>query len=284
MITGSDAHQALARVPARQAVQERPSCVAADGNVVHLGHHAKADGRWRVYAFGDATGAGLDAWAEAAAPVLARFTPADGDVDAVFDVKAIYQQSAEDLDVTTAPALFQPKTGPLGLTDWEKVYAAAPSHWSKGDIFAERELSRDGVVVVVRPDQYVAAILPLGAWTSWRRSSRGRSWRPETPEPAPGVRPQPRIGVAPPVTTMPPTSGSLPSAARAADVRALVDSHPRGPRGRGRSPAGRRRSPRRRIGRQVLGDPADGEEVAGEQLSAGHRVQHRDRAGPAALA
>ena len=28
---------------------------------------------------------------------------------------------------------------------------------------AERELSRDGVVVVVRPDQYVAAVLPLSA-------------------------------------------------------------------------------------------------------------------------
>ena len=51
----------------------------------------------------------------------------------------------------------------LGLTDWEKVYAAAPSAWTTDDIFAERGLSRDGVVVVVRPDQYVAAVLPLQA-------------------------------------------------------------------------------------------------------------------------
>ena len=95
--------------------------------------------------------------------MFARFTPADGDVDAVFDVKAVYQQPYEELDVTTAPALFRPQTGPLGLTDWEKVYAAAPSKWSDADIFEERGLSRDGVVIVVRPDQYVAAILPLGA-------------------------------------------------------------------------------------------------------------------------
>ncbi|MBS1698734.1 MAG: FAD-dependent monooxygenase [Actinobacteria bacterium] len=163
MITGSDAHQALAAgFPLGKRFKSAEVVRVGDGNVVHLGHHARADGRWRVYAFGDATGSGLDAWAEAAAPVFARFTPAEGDSDAVFDVKAIYQQSYEDLDVTTAPALFQPKTGPLHLTDWEKLYAAAPSHWSKGDIFAERELSRDGVVVVVRPDQYVAAILPLG--------------------------------------------------------------------------------------------------------------------------
>ena len=61
------------------------------------------------------------------------------------------------------PRLFLPQTGPLGLTDWEKVYAAAPSAWTSADIFAERGLSRDGVVVVVRPDQYVAAVLPLTA-------------------------------------------------------------------------------------------------------------------------
>ncbi|KJL27003.1 Pentachlorophenol 4-monooxygenase [Microbacterium azadirachtae] len=164
MIVGSDAHQALAAgFPLGKRFKSAEVVRVADGNVVHLGHHAKADGRWRVYAFGDTSGAGLDAWAAAAAPVFARFTPADGDVDAVFDVKGISQRSYEDLDVTTAPALFQPKTGPLGLTDWEKLYAAAPSHWSKTDIFDARELSRDGVVIVVRPDQYVAAILPLDA-------------------------------------------------------------------------------------------------------------------------
>jgi phenol 2-monooxygenase len=59
--------------------------------------------------------------------------------------------------------VFLPQTGPLGLTDWEKVYAAGPSAWSDADIFVERALSRDGVVVVVRPDQYVAAVLPLSA-------------------------------------------------------------------------------------------------------------------------
>ncbi|MDR6868982.1 phenol 2-monooxygenase [Microbacterium resistens] len=141
-----------------------------DGNAVHLGHHARADGRWRVYAFADAPAAGeasaLGAWAEwmgSPSSPLARFTPADADPDAVFDVKAIYQQPFEDVDITAVPEVFLPRSGPLGLTDWEKVYAAAPSVWTDTDIFVERELSRDGVVVVVRPDQYVAAILPLQA-------------------------------------------------------------------------------------------------------------------------
>lgn len=41
------------------------------------------------------------------------------------------------------------------------MYSAAPNAWCRTDIFDECELSRDGVVVVVRPDQYVAAVLPL---------------------------------------------------------------------------------------------------------------------------
>lgn len=135
----------------------------SDGNAVHLGHHATADGRWRVYAFADADATKLAAWADAVTPVFARYTPRDGDVDAVFDVKAIYQQRHDEFEFTDAPALFRPQTGPFGLTDWEKVYAAAPTVWCHDDIFEVRELSRDGVVVVVRPDQYVAAILPLDA-------------------------------------------------------------------------------------------------------------------------
>lgn len=164
MITGSDAHQALAGgFPVGKRFKSAEVVRVGDGNVVHLGHHARADGRWRVYAFGDRSGDGVRAWAEAAAPLFARYTPAGADADAVFDAKVVYQQPFEELDVTTAPELFQPKTGPLGLTDWEKVYASGPSKWTETDIFAARELSRDGVVVIVRPDQYVAAVLPLDA-------------------------------------------------------------------------------------------------------------------------
>ncbi|MFE5337452.1 FAD-dependent monooxygenase [Isoptericola sp. NPDC056573] len=141
-----------------------------DGNAVHLGHHAKADGRWRVYAFADAAapgeGSALAAWAawmaSSESPV-SRFTPEGADVDAVLDVKVVYQQGFQDVDLAAVPGVFLPRTGPLGLTDWEKVYAAGPTVWTADDIFAERGLSRDGVVVVVRPDQYVAHVLPLDA-------------------------------------------------------------------------------------------------------------------------
>lgn len=162
------AHQALAPgFPLGKRFKSSEVVLVADGNAVHLGHHAKADGRWRIYAFADADGSALAEWAEwlahsDASPIV-RHTPADADLDAVFDVKVVYPQSYEDVDLGAVPGVFRPQTGPLGLTDWEKVFAAAPSAWTSTDIFDERELSRDGVVVVVRPDQYVAAVLPLTA-------------------------------------------------------------------------------------------------------------------------
>ena len=49
--------------------------------------------------------------------------------------------------------------GPFGLIDYEKVYATDPAD----DIFDARGIDRGGAVVVVRPDQYVANVLPLTA-------------------------------------------------------------------------------------------------------------------------
>ena len=171
MIVTDAAHGSLAEgFPVGKRFKSVEVVRVCDGNVVHLGHHAKADGRWRIYAFADAAAAGEQsalaswaAWLASPESPVSRFTPAGADVDAVFDVKAIYQQRFEDVDIARVPDVFLPQTGPLGLTDWEKVYAAAPSAWSDVDIFDERGLSRDGVVVVVRPDQYVAAVLPLAA-------------------------------------------------------------------------------------------------------------------------
>ncbi len=58
----------------------------------------------------------------------------------MFDAKVVYPGRWED--VTDVPALFRPQSGPLGLTDLEKVFAAAPSAWTNADIFAERGIGR----------------------------------------------------------------------------------------------------------------------------------------------
>ncbi|AJT42205.1 FAD-binding monooxygenase [Psychromicrobium lacuslunae] len=170
-IIGSATHQSLAEgFPLGKRFKSAEVVRVCDGNAVHLGHHAKADGRWRIYAFADAPTAGqssklaeLAEWLGSAESPIHRFTPAEADIDAIFDLKVIYQQAYEEVEIPLVPDIFLPKTGPLGLTDWEKIYAAAPSAWTTSNIFAERGISHDGAIVVVRPDQYVAAVLPLNA-------------------------------------------------------------------------------------------------------------------------
>ncbi|MET8800631.1 FAD-binding monooxygenase [Nocardia sp. NPDC004568] len=138
-----------------------------DANPKHLGHHATADGRWRVYVFADAPAAGepsrttdLAEWlvTAPASPLLAH-PPEGADLDAWFDVKVIYQQDHTGVDLSRVPAVFLPKVGPFQVVDYEKVYATDPAD----DIFTARGISRDGAIVVVRPDQYVAHVLPLAA-------------------------------------------------------------------------------------------------------------------------
>ncbi|MCK9794566.1 FAD-binding monooxygenase [Isoptericola sp. 4D.3] len=171
MIVGGATHQALAPgFPIGKRFRSAPVVRVADANPTHLGHHARADGRWRIYAFADAPAAGepsaLASWAEwlATSPDSPLAATPDGlDADAWFDVKVVYQQDHTDLDLGRVPEVFLPRVGPFSLVDYEKVYAAGSSEEVPDDVFDARGLDRDGVVVVVRPDQYVAHVLPLTA-------------------------------------------------------------------------------------------------------------------------
>lgn len=141
-----------------------PVVRVCDGVPIHLGHHATADGRWRIYVFADRAGAGaasgvvdFAAWIGSSPDSPLAATPEGADRDAWFDIKVVYQQNHTQVDIGRVPTEFKPAVGPFGLTDYEKVYAADPA----ADIFDLRGLDRSGVVVVVRPDQYVAHVLPL---------------------------------------------------------------------------------------------------------------------------
>jgi phenol 2-monooxygenase len=143
----------------------------ADAKPVQLGHAARADGRWRLYAFADVAGPGdptspLRALCEHLeqspdSPVR-RYTPAGADVDSVFDVRAVFQQHHRDLALADLPSLLLPRKGRYGLVDYEKAFTPD----SRGDdIFDLRLIDRDhGALVVVRPDQYVSHVLPLEAY------------------------------------------------------------------------------------------------------------------------
>jgi phenol 2-monooxygenase len=167
LIIGGPDHQELAAgFPIGKRFRSAPVVRVCDGVPIHLGHHARADGRWRIYAFADGAAAGeasaltaLAAWLREAPESPLAATPDGADDGAWFDVKAIYQGPFDGVGMERVPPVFLPRTGPFGLVDYEQVYAADP----EDDIFAAREVDRAGAIVVVRPDQYVAAVLPLTA-------------------------------------------------------------------------------------------------------------------------
>ena len=143
----------------------------ADVKPMQLGHAADADGRWRIYVFADQgdTGQVGDAVhrlcnfleTDAASPVR-RFNRKTEDADALIDIRAIFQQDFTSLNYEDMPAILRPAKGRYGLRDFEKIFCA--DHKSDHDIYDLRGIDRKGgCLVVVRPDQYVAHILPLNA-------------------------------------------------------------------------------------------------------------------------
>ncbi|WP_346037246.1 hypothetical protein [Brevibacterium picturae] len=84
------------------------------------------------------------------------------DPDAVFDVRAIFQQNHRDLSVESMPQFLLPRKGRFGLIDHEKMFCADLR--TGPDIFDVRGIDRSaGALVIVRPDQYVSQVLPLDA-------------------------------------------------------------------------------------------------------------------------
>ncbi|HWC79501.1 MAG TPA: FAD-dependent monooxygenase [Pseudonocardiaceae bacterium] len=169
VLTGSPVHQHLAEgFVIGMRLHSAPVIRLADAKRMHLGHAARADGAWRLYAFADragpAPGSRLRTFAEFLASEkspVARFTPAGAEPDAVIDVRAVLQQGHRDVAIGQLPEFLLPRKGSFGLIDYEKVFCPDPG---RGDIFDLRGVDRDqGCVVVVRPDQYVAKVFPLAA-------------------------------------------------------------------------------------------------------------------------
>ncbi|MEA5455940.1 FAD-binding monooxygenase [Sinomonas sp. JGH33] len=167
MLIAEPTHQELATgFPIGKRFKSAPVVRVCDANPLELGHQAIADGRWRIYVFADAPAAGAGSrvaefadWLANAPDSPIAATPEGLDRDAWFDVKVIYQQGHTEVDINAVPAVFKPEVGPFRLTYLEKVYGVDP----KADIFEQRGIDREGAVVVVRPDQYVANVLPLTA-------------------------------------------------------------------------------------------------------------------------
>ncbi len=166
-LTAPAAHQALARgFTVGTRFHSAPVVRLADAKPVQLGHAARADGAWRIYAFADAGGerlrALMDHLARSERSPVRRYTPRGAGIDSVIDVRGIFQQGHRDLKVEELPPMLLPRKGRFGLVDYEKAYT--PDLKNGPDIFDLRGIDRRaGAMVVVRPDQHVANVLPLDA-------------------------------------------------------------------------------------------------------------------------
>ena len=172
LLTGEPTHQHLAvGLVIGTRFHSAPVVRVGDGKVMQLGETLAADGRWRLIVFApdgddgrtDSPVRKLCAWlGEATDSPLKLQAWNARDIDAVIDVRAVFRQSHHDLAVTGLPPLLFPTKGRLGLHDYEKAFCAL--HDATQDIYEMRGIDRRrGCMVVVRPDQYIANVLPLDA-------------------------------------------------------------------------------------------------------------------------
>jgi len=168
MITAEATFQHLAEgFPVGMRFHSAPVVRLADAKPGHLGHVARADGAWRLYIFADrrdptdgsSRARQLCEFLQSDASPIRRFTPAGADPDCVIDLRAVFQQGHRELAVDEMPAVLLPRKARFGLIDYEKVFCPDPN---ADDVFDLRGVNREtGCLVVVRPDQYVAHVLPL---------------------------------------------------------------------------------------------------------------------------
>jgi phenol 2-monooxygenase (NADPH) len=173
IISGEPTHQHLAEgflIGTR--FHSAPVIRFADAKPVQLGHVVKADGRWRIFAFAGAedptaSNSGIralcDFLSNGRESPIGRYTPRGSDIDSVIDVRAVFQQGHRELAIEAMPTLLLPRKGRYNLHDYEKMFC--PDLKGGHDVFAMRGIDRKaGCMIIVRPDQYVAHVLPIDGY------------------------------------------------------------------------------------------------------------------------
>ncbi len=170
LLVAGGTHQGLAvGYPIGMRFHSAPAIRLADAKLVELGHVLKADGRWRLVVFADpedptSPSSGVTRLcsflADDPGSPVRRYTPPDADVDSALDVRVVYQQGHRTVPIDGIPSFLRPRKGRYGLHDYEKVFCADPGR----DVFDMKGIDRlRGCMLIVRPDQHVAHVLPLDA-------------------------------------------------------------------------------------------------------------------------
>ena len=182
ILTGNKAWQQLAQgFQIGSRFHSAPVLRLGDAKPMHLGHVVNIDCRWHLFAFANAkdpTDASsvisqlCEFLMQSPDSPIVRHTPHGSDIDSVISTYGIFQQYHRDLDFESMPKLLKPIKGRYQIKDYEKMFCSDPE--PSRDIFDLRAIDREnGCIVIVRPDQYIANILPLDAHTDLREFFSG---------------------------------------------------------------------------------------------------------------
>ncbi|GGO86068.1 phenol 2-monooxygenase [Marinobacterium nitratireducens] len=174
-VVGKGEHQDLAKgLTVGKRFHSAPVVRQADAKPMQLGHCIVADGAYRIFAFaGNATPMSDQCGVRALCAFLQndvnsplkKYTPAGADPDAVIDVRAVFQPHHQSVETSDIHPVLAPQKGKFGLRDYEKVFCVDNRPESSGggkNIYDMRGIDKEkGCIVIVRPDQYVAEVLPL---------------------------------------------------------------------------------------------------------------------------
>ena len=161
MITAEGTHQHLAEgFPVGMRFHSAPVLRLADAKPVELGHVARADGAWRVYVFADA---------EADPRPRAVRAPGAGRGPVHAGGRRPGRRHRPARRLPAGPSRAGRRRAAAGASAAEgrlrphRLREGVLPRPAGGDIFDLRGVDRGGCAIVVRPDGYVADVLPLDA-------------------------------------------------------------------------------------------------------------------------
>ena len=106
-----------------------------DAKPMELGQSCEADGRWRLIAFADApiplrrpraSARSANSCELARDSPLRRYTPPGADIDAVIDLRAVFQQGHRELNIGAMPVAAAAEEGPARPASTTKRCSARP--------------------------------------------------------------------------------------------------------------------------------------------------------------
>ncbi|KAJ5927833.1 hypothetical protein N7466_006789 [Penicillium verhagenii] len=153
------------RLPSAQLVRH------CDSKPLQLMTTLKSDGRWRIMAFvGDLTVAEnrsklntLGEYLSSQGGPIHKFTPTSQYVDSLIETIVIGHGKRHDVELEQIPESFYPLTGKNQTRDLHKIYFDDESY-NRGHGHAYEFLGidpKEGALIIVRPDQYVSAVMGL---------------------------------------------------------------------------------------------------------------------------